>query len=109
MWGRIEDAFSREGRELKIDVIIQNHIETDHSGALVEIHKKFPEAPIYCTKIAMNVLKNITLHWWMLISEQLKQDTCLISKIDSLHSLMPRCCIGQIVCSHYLWMKDIIL
>lgn len=49
MWGRIEDAFQREGRELKIDVIIQNHIEKDHSGALVEVHKKFPEAPIYCT------------------------------------------------------------
>jgi flavorubredoxin len=57
MWGRIEDAFNREGRELKVDVIIQNHIETDHSGALVEIHKKFPEAPIYCTKIAVEGLK----------------------------------------------------
>ena len=57
MWGRIEDAFNREGRELKVDVIIQNHIETDHSGALVEIHKKFPEAPIYCTEIAVEGLK----------------------------------------------------
>ncbi len=46
MWGRIEDAFKKEGREMKIDVIIQNHVEKDHSGALPEIHRKFPEAPI---------------------------------------------------------------
>lgn len=52
MWGRIEDAFQREGREPKVDVIIQNHIEKDHSGSLLEIHKKFPEAPIYCTETA---------------------------------------------------------
>ena len=57
MWGRIEDAFSREGRELKVDVIIQNHIEKDHSGSLTEIHKKFPDAPIYCTEIALKGLK----------------------------------------------------
>lgn len=57
MWGRIKDAFAKENRELKIDIIIQNHIELDHSGALVEIHQKFPEAPIYCTKIAVEGLK----------------------------------------------------
>lgn len=57
MWGRIEDAFSKEGREFKIDVIIQNHIEKDHSGALQEIHKKFPDAPIYCTAPALMGLK----------------------------------------------------
>lgn len=57
MWGRIADAFNQEGREMKVDVIIQNHIEKDHSGALVEIHKKFPEAPIYCTATAAEGLK----------------------------------------------------
>ncbi|MBI5680780.1 MAG: FprA family A-type flavoprotein [Methanobacterium sp.] len=57
MWGRIEDAFSKEGKDLKIDFIIQNHIEKDHSGAITEIHKKFPEAPIYCTQKALNGLK----------------------------------------------------
>lgn len=56
MWGRIEDACAQEGREFKVDIIIQNHIEQDHSGALPEIHKKFPDAPIYCTKTAMEGL-----------------------------------------------------
>src|SRR5664279_35695 len=58
MWGRIEDAFKKEGRKMKVDVIIQNHVEKDHSGALPEIHRKFPEAPIYCTEIAVEGLKN---------------------------------------------------
>ena len=56
MWGRIEDAFEKEGKDQKIDVIVQNHIEKDHSGALTEIHQKFPESPIYCTEIAVKGL-----------------------------------------------------
>ncbi|WP_292460565.1 FprA family A-type flavoprotein [Methanothermococcus sp.] len=57
MWGRIKDAFEKEGKEFKIDVIVQNHVEKDHSGALPEIHRKFPEAPIYCTEVAVEGLK----------------------------------------------------
>ena len=57
LWGRIEDAFAQENREVKVDVIIQNHIEKDHSGALTEIHKRFPDAPIYCSQVAINGLK----------------------------------------------------
>lgn len=57
MWGRIRDAFQKEGKPLKLDYIIQNHIEKDHSGALIEIHKRFPEAPIYCSQVAINGLK----------------------------------------------------
>lgn len=57
MMARIEDAFGKEGKEVKIDVIVQNHVEKDHSGLLPELHKKFPEAPIYCTEIAVKGLK----------------------------------------------------
>lgn len=53
---RIEDALKKEGRD-KVDVIVQNHVEKDHSGLLPELHKKYPEAPIYCTKIAVDGLK----------------------------------------------------
>lgn len=58
MWGRINDAFEKEGKEVKIDVIIQNHIEKDHSGTLFDIHNKFPDATIYCTDKAANGLKD---------------------------------------------------
>lgn len=57
LWGRIADAFEKEGKELKIDVIIQNHIELDHSGCLTEFTKKFPDIEIYCTSKAVNGLK----------------------------------------------------
>ena len=57
MWGRIEDACTKEGKDFKIDIIIQNHVEKDHSGALPEVHKKFPDAPIYCTQKALDGLK----------------------------------------------------
>ena len=53
LYARIENAFQQEGREVNIDVIVQNHVEKDHSGLLVELHKKFPQAPIYCTEIAI--------------------------------------------------------
>ncbi|MGL6299093.1 MAG: FprA family A-type flavoprotein [Methanobacteriaceae archaeon] len=61
LWGRIEDAFVQEGKkgeDVKIDVVIQNHIESDHSGSLVEVVKKFPEVLIYCSKKAIPGLKN---------------------------------------------------
>lgn len=56
MMARIEDALKKEGKN-KIDVIVQNHVEKDHSGLLPELHKKYPEAPIYCTEIAVKGLK----------------------------------------------------
>lgn len=56
LMARVEDAFGKEGKEVKIDVIVQNHVEKDHSGVLPELHKKFPEAPIYCTEIAVKGL-----------------------------------------------------
>lgn len=54
---RVEDACKREGKEFKVDVIVQNHVEKDHSGVLTELHKKFPEAPVYCSEIAVEGLK----------------------------------------------------
>jgi len=57
MWARIQDACQKEGRPFSIDVVIQNHIELDHSGALNEIHKRFPAAPIYITEVGAKGLK----------------------------------------------------
>jgi len=41
----------------KIDYIIMNHSESDHSGALVDLMKEIPSAPIYCTKSGAKLLK----------------------------------------------------
>ncbi|MDL2246559.1 FprA family A-type flavoprotein [Methanobrevibacter sp. OttesenSCG-928-K11] len=54
---RINDAFEQEGKDkIEIDYIIQNHVEKDHSGVLLDLHKRFPNAPIYCTEIAIKGL-----------------------------------------------------
>jgi coenzyme F420H2 oxidase len=56
LMARVEDAFAKEGKDVQIDVIIQNHVEMDHSSLLTGLNLKFPEAPIYCTKIAVKGL-----------------------------------------------------
>ncbi|HOS39444.1 MAG TPA: MBL fold metallo-hydrolase, partial [Spirochaetota bacterium] len=33
----------------KIDFVVANHAEIDHSGALPELMERIPEAPVYCT------------------------------------------------------------
>lgn len=56
LMARVNDAFAQEGKDVKVDILVQNHVEKDHSGTLVDLHKRFPEAPIYCTKIAVKGL-----------------------------------------------------
>ncbi|MGE4282407.1 MAG: anaerobic nitric oxide reductase flavorubredoxin [Clostridia bacterium] len=41
----------------KIDYIIANHAEIDHSGALQELMREIPNTPIYCTKNGVKSLK----------------------------------------------------
>lgn len=51
------DNLSKEIDLNKIDYIIANHGEVDHSGALPELMKHIPETPIYCTANAVKSLK----------------------------------------------------
>lgn len=41
----------------KIDFVIANHGEVDHSGSLPELMKQIPNTPIYCTANAVKSLK----------------------------------------------------
>ena len=41
----------------KIDYVIANHAEIDHSGALPELMKSIPNTPIYCTANGVKSLK----------------------------------------------------
>jgi len=41
----------------KIDYVITNHAEIDHSGALPELMEKIPDTPIYCTANGVNSIK----------------------------------------------------
>lgn len=44
----------------KIDYIVANHAEIDHSGALPELMRKIPDTPIYCTH---NGVKSLRGHY----------------------------------------------
>lgn len=61
VWGPFAKEFvSNLAKEIdlkKIDVVIANHGETDHSGALPELMKYIPETPIYCTANGVKSLK----------------------------------------------------
>lgn len=61
VWGPFAKEFVRNlSSEIdlkKIDYIIANHGETDHSGALPELMRQIPDTPIYCTSNGVKSLK----------------------------------------------------
>jgi len=48
----------------KIDYIIANHAESDHSGALPILMHLIPDTPIYCTAHSVNFLKGLYHQDW---------------------------------------------
>lgn len=61
VWAPFADEFvenlAKEVDLKKIDFIIANHGEVDHSGALPALMKHIPDTPIYCTANAVKSLK----------------------------------------------------
>lgn len=63
----------------KINYIIANHSEIDHSGALLELMREIPNTPIYCTKNGAKILKGHYHQNWNFI-EVKTGDTLEIGK-----------------------------
>jgi len=61
VWGKFSNEFVENlQKEIpldKIDYIVANHAESDHSGALPELMRHIPDTPIYCTANAVKSLK----------------------------------------------------
>ena len=61
VWGKFSSEFvanlKKETPLEKVDFIIANHAESDHSGALPELMRHIPDTPIYCTSNGVNSLK----------------------------------------------------
>lgn len=51
------DNLEREINLDSLDLIVQNHAEIDHSGALPELLRRRPDLPIYCTANAVKSIK----------------------------------------------------
>jgi len=61
VWGRFDaefvDNLEAEFGLSSIDLVVANHGETDHSGALPELLRRRPGLPVYCTSNAAKILK----------------------------------------------------
>jgi anaerobic nitric oxide reductase flavorubredoxin len=51
------DNLEAEGLLVKLDAVIAQHAEIDHSGALPELMRRRPDLPIYCTNNGIKSLK----------------------------------------------------
>ena len=52
----------------KIDAIVMNHNEIDHSGALPELMRAIPDTPIYCTKKGEAIIRGHYHQDWHFIN-----------------------------------------
>lgn len=61
VWQPFDEEFVKHLKTVidlkKIDYIIANHAEVDHSGGLPELMKEIPNTPIYCTSNGIKSLK----------------------------------------------------
>lgn len=68
VWGRFSGEFvanlKKEVPLEKIDFVVANHAESDHSGALPELMRHIPNAPVYCTSNGVNSLKGLYHQDW---------------------------------------------
>ena len=51
------DNLEAEGLLARLDFVVANHAESDHSGALPELLRRRPGLPVYCTANAVKSLK----------------------------------------------------
>ena len=71
----------------KIDYVIMNHNEIDHSGALPALMREIPDVPIYCTKKGEGIIRG---HY---------QATPWTWVTPNLFSSKRLCCTGRTPCS----------
>lgn len=61
VWAPFDREFVQQLRKIvdleKIDAVVANHGEIDHSGSLPELMREIPNTPVYCTANAVKSLK----------------------------------------------------
>lgn len=72
VWGPYDHEFVahlKEAIDLKdIDLIVMNHNENDHSGALPALMAEIPDTPIYCTKKGEQILRGLYHQDWNFVN-----------------------------------------
>lgn len=57
-----DEFFAKVGEHVaidKIDIVVVNHTEPDHSGVVVKVIEKNPDVQVYCSKAGANFLKQL--------------------------------------------------
>ncbi len=57
-----DEFFAKVGEHIdpaKVDIVVVNHTEPDHSGALIKVIEKNPDVQIYCSKPGANFLNQL--------------------------------------------------
>lgn len=90
------ENLQREIDVTKIDAIVMNHGEIDHSGALPELMKLIPDTPIYCTANGVKSLRGQYHQDWNFKVVKTGDKINLGSK--ELIFIEAPCFIGQIPC-----------
>lgn len=68
VWKPFDDEFIRALKQevdlKRIDAVICQHAEIDHSGALAELMREIPDVPIYCTANGVKIIKGMHHQDW---------------------------------------------
>ena len=67
----------------KIDFVVANHAEIDHSGALPELMERIPEAPVYCTANGVKSLKGHYHRDWNFAPSEIRSPVFTGTKFQS--------------------------
>lgn len=94
----------------KIDYIIINHSEVDHSGALLDLMREIPNTPIYCTKTCAKFLKGHYNEDWNFVEVKtgdiLKLGKCELMFIEAKMLHWPDTMFTYLVEDNILFSSD---
>ena len=81
VWGPYDKEYVKHLKEdidlSKVDYIIMDHSETDHSGALPELMREIPDVPIYCTKKGEAIIRGHYHKDWNFVNVKTGDTLCL--------------------------------
>ncbi len=87
--GKFSDAYIEHIRELvdpkKIDYVVMQHNEPDHSGSLIKLLDAAPQAKVVCAKPAVKYVQNIVNREVEIIPVSNKEEISLGSKTLQFH------------------------
>ncbi len=81
VWAPYDREFVARLKEVidlgQIDLIVMNHNENDHSGALPALLAEIPNVPVYCTKKGEEILRGLYHQDWNFVNVKTGDTLCI--------------------------------